>query len=52
LAYDVPDETDFMHMDEATDVEVAVPERPGQFKELHAAANEQPVHAYADRPRS
>ena len=27
-----------MYMDEATDVEVAVRERPEQFKELHAAA--------------
>ena len=39
-----------MYMDEATDVEVAVPEHREQFKEPHAAANDQPVHA--DRPRS
>ena len=45
----VPDETDLMYMDEATDVEVAVPERPEQFQEPHAAVNDQPVHA--DRPR-
>ena len=45
----VPDETDLMYMDEATDVEVAVPERPEQFQEPHAAVNDQPVHA--DRPK-
>jgi len=45
----VPDETDLMYMDVAADVEVAVPERPEQFQEPHAAINDQPVHA--DRPR-
>ena len=45
----VPDETDLMYMDKAANVEVAVPERPEQFQEPHAAINDQPVHA--DRPR-
>ena len=45
----VPDETDLMFMDEAIDVDVAVPEYPEQFQEPHAAINDRPVHA--DRPR-
>ena len=45
----VPDETDLVYMDEAADVEVAVPECPERFQELHAAENDQPVHE--DRPR-
>ena len=38
-----------MYMDEAADVDVAVAERPEQIQGLHAAMNDQPVHA--DRPR-
>ena len=45
----VPDETDLMYMDEAADVDVAIPERPEQFQEPHAAIDDRPVHA--DRPR-
>ena len=45
----VPDETELMYMDEATDEEVAVPEHPGQSQEPHAAVNDQPAHA--NRPR-
>ena len=44
----VPDETDLMYMDEAADVDVAVPERPEQCQEPHAAINDCPVHG--DRP--
>ena len=36
----VPDETDLMYMDEATDVDIAVPERPEQFQEPHAAIDD------------
>ena len=45
----VPDETDLMYMDEAADVDPAVPECPEQFQELHAAIDDRPVHAH--RPR-
>ena len=38
-----------MYMDEAADVDVAVPERPEHFQEAHAAIDDRPVHA--DRPR-
>ena len=41
----VPDETDPMYMDEATDEEIAVPERPGQPQEPQAATNNPTVHA-------
>lgn len=34
----VPDETDLMYRDKATDVEVTVPERPEQLQEPHARA--------------
>ena len=40
-----PDETDIMYMDEATDEEITVPERPGQLQGLQAAANDPTVHA-------
>ena len=36
----VPDETDLMYMDGASDVDIAVPERPEQFQELHAAIDD------------
>ena len=45
----VPDETELMYMDEATNEEVAVPERPSQSQEPHAAVNDPPAHA--NRPR-
>ena len=46
----VPDETDLMYMDEAADVDVALPEHPEQFQEPHAAIHDRPVHTARLRP--